>query len=223
MLLILNLAITHCPMIDCLVYMCLPCNCVNVKNSISLANITEQQIIEKAPTFSELPCSKQKAIKFLTHVYPEIISKDWINHKCIYNNSTLTTNLPTERTTNANEQAQGEEKINNEPVPADDGNTQLSEDELEEIETAEKGDSHTTDDNKSSKGAKRKSKEIENIAKENELINKTPTNQKQNGSKKPRETNESTSSKTPIAIARSTQLLNKAKITPTAATAATPA
>jgi hypothetical protein len=155
-----------------------------------------------------MPCSKQKAVKFLTHVYPEIISKDWINHKCNYN-STLTTNLPTEKTTNVDEKAQGEKEEKIIIEPAYDGNIQLSEDELEEILTTEKGDSHTKDDTKR-KAAKRKSKEIETTAAEKENINQIQTSQKQNISKKAKESKESTSSKTP----RSTHLLNKAKVTP---------
>ena len=43
--------------------------------------VSEKEIAEKAPLFSELPVSKQKAVRFLSVVCPEMLSKDWLKLK----------------------------------------------------------------------------------------------------------------------------------------------
>ena len=43
--------------------------------------VSEKEIADKAPLFSELPVSKQKAIRFFSFVCPEMLSKDWLKLK----------------------------------------------------------------------------------------------------------------------------------------------
>lgn len=54
---------------------------ISVPYFFFVAVVSEKEIADKAPLFSELPVSKQKAIRFLSYVCPEMLSKDWLKLK----------------------------------------------------------------------------------------------------------------------------------------------
>jgi hypothetical protein len=46
-----------------------------------LVNLSQETISTNAPQFSELSSSKQKAIHFLQHIFPDLLSEDWVRLK----------------------------------------------------------------------------------------------------------------------------------------------